>query len=89
MLVSGSSPSSKVGGPNSENVSCQSDSLNVAAFGAAFVDIGVHQDGSVHISAMAKTYMEVARSIRKASRRNGARSWRRLANSLRRAGRSP
>ena len=28
---------------------------NVAAFGA-FVDIGVHQDGLVHVSAMAKTF---------------------------------
>jgi transcriptional accessory protein Tex/SPT6 len=47
-------------GHNSENVSCQSDSLNIAAFGAfgAFIDIGVHQDGSAHISAMAKTSVE-------------------------------
>ena len=31
---------------------------NVAAFGA-FVDIGVHQDGLVHVSAMAKTFVKV------------------------------
>src|SRR6266576_4182029 len=30
---------------------------NVAAFGA-FVDIGVHQDGLVHISAMSKTFIK-------------------------------
>ena len=30
---------------------------NVAAFGA-FVDIGVHQDGLVHVSAMAKTFIK-------------------------------
>jgi uncharacterized protein len=35
---------------------------NVAAFGA-FVDIGVHQDGLVHISAMAKTFVKDPRSI--------------------------
>jgi uncharacterized protein len=35
---------------------------NVAAFGA-FVDIGVHQDGLVHISAMAKRFVENPRDI--------------------------
>src|SRR5205814_1767853 len=35
---------------------------NVAAFGA-FVDIGVHQDGLVHVSAMAKTFVKDPRSI--------------------------
>ncbi len=30
---------------------------NVAAFGA-FVDIGVHQDGLVHVSAMSKTFIK-------------------------------
>jgi len=30
---------------------------NVAAFGA-FVDLGVHQDGLVHISAMANAYVK-------------------------------
>ena len=30
---------------------------NVAAFGA-FVDIGVHQDGLIHISALSDTYRE-------------------------------
>jgi len=37
---------------------------NVAAFGA-FVDIGVHQDGLVHVSAMAKTFVRDPRSITK------------------------
>jgi uncharacterized protein len=35
---------------------------NVAAFGA-FVDIGVHQDGLVHVSAMAKTVVKDPREI--------------------------
>ena len=35
---------------------------NVATFGA-FVDIGVHQDGLVHVSAMAKTFVKDPRSI--------------------------
>ena len=35
---------------------------NVAAFGA-FIDIGVHQDGLVHVSAMAKTFVKDPRSI--------------------------
>ena len=35
---------------------------NVAAFGA-FVDIGIHQDGLVHVSAMAKTFVKDPRSI--------------------------
>ena len=37
---------------------------NVAAFGA-FVDIGVHQDGLVHISAMANAYVKDPRTIAK------------------------
>jgi protein Tex len=37
---------------------------NVAAFGA-FVDIGVHQDGLVHISAMSKTFVKDPRSVAK------------------------
>jgi protein Tex len=37
---------------------------NVAAFGA-FVDVGVHQDGLVHISAMATTYVKDPRTIAK------------------------
>jgi uncharacterized protein len=37
---------------------------NVAAFGA-FVDVGVHQDGLVHISAMADTYVTDPRKIAK------------------------
>src|SRR3569623_247748 len=34
----------------------------VAAFGA-FVDIGVHQDGLVHISAMSKTFVKDPRAV--------------------------
>lgn len=37
---------------------------NVAAFGA-FVDVGVHQDGLVHISAMANTFVKDPRSVAK------------------------
>jgi len=37
---------------------------NVAAFGA-FVDVGVHQDGLVHISAMANSYVRDPRKIAK------------------------
>jgi len=37
---------------------------NVAAFGA-FVDVGVHQDGLVHISAMANAYVKEPRTIAK------------------------
>jgi protein Tex len=37
---------------------------NVAAFGA-FVDVGVHQDGLVHISAMADTYVKDPRKVAK------------------------
>ncbi|HKR49194.1 MAG TPA: Tex family protein [Pseudonocardiaceae bacterium] len=35
---------------------------NVAAFGA-FVDVGVHQDGLVHVSAMAKTFVKDPRTV--------------------------
>jgi uncharacterized protein len=35
---------------------------NLAAFGA-FVDIGVHQDGLVHISAMSKTFVKDPREV--------------------------
>jgi len=38
---------------------------NVAAFGA-FVDIGVHQDGLVHISALSHTYVKDPRDVVKA-----------------------
>jgi uncharacterized protein len=37
---------------------------NVAAFGA-FVDIGVHQDGLVHVSAMAQGFVSDPRSVAK------------------------
>ena len=40
---------------------------NVAAFGA-FVDVGVHQDGLVHISAMPNAYVKDSRKIAKAWR---------------------
>jgi uncharacterized protein len=36
--------------------------INVAAFGA-FVDVGVHQDGLVHVSAMAKTFVKDPRDV--------------------------
>ncbi|MFX8055777.1 S1 RNA-binding domain-containing protein, partial [Acinetobacter baumannii] len=35
---------------------------NVAAFGA-FVDIGVHQDGLIHISALADRYVKDPREV--------------------------
>jgi uncharacterized protein len=35
---------------------------NVAAFGA-FVDVGVHQDGLVHVSAMSRTYIKDPREV--------------------------
>jgi len=35
---------------------------NVAAFGA-FVDVGVHQDGLVHVSAMSKTFVKEPRDV--------------------------
>jgi len=35
---------------------------NVAAFGA-FVDVGVHQDGLVHVSAMARTFVKDPRTV--------------------------
>jgi uncharacterized protein len=35
---------------------------NVAAFGA-FVDVGVHQDGLVHVSAMSKTFVKDPRDV--------------------------
>jgi uncharacterized protein len=37
---------------------------NVAAFGA-FVDIGVHQDGLVHVSAMSKNFVSDPREVAK------------------------
>src|SRR4029450_704675 len=35
---------------------------NVAAFGA-FVDVGVHQDGLVHVSALSATYVKDPRDV--------------------------
>src|SRR5262249_347305 len=35
---------------------------NVAAFGA-FVDVGVHQDGLVHVSAMARSFVKDPRDV--------------------------
>jgi len=40
---------------------------NVAAFGA-FVDIGVHQDGLVHISALSNTFVKDPHSVVKAGK---------------------
>ena len=40
---------------------------NVAAFGA-FVDIGVHQDGLVHVSAMSKSFVKDPREVVEAGR---------------------
>ncbi|OLZ70361.1 RNA-binding transcriptional accessory protein [Streptomyces sp. IMTB 2501] len=37
---------------------------NVAAFGA-FVDVGVHQDGLVHVSAMSRTFVKDPRDVAK------------------------
>ncbi|MFD9716372.1 Tex family protein [Streptomyces sp. NPDC059076] len=37
---------------------------NVAAFGA-FVDVGVHQDGLVHVSAMSRTFVKDPREVAK------------------------
>jgi uncharacterized protein len=38
---------------------------NVAAFGA-FVDVGVHQDGLVHVSQLAERFVKDAREVVKA-----------------------
>ena len=35
---------------------------NVAAFGA-FIDVGVHQDGLVHVSAMSSTFVKDPRDV--------------------------
>ena len=35
---------------------------NVAAFGA-FVDVGVHQDGLVHVSALANNFVKDPRAV--------------------------
>ena len=35
---------------------------NVAAFGA-FVDVGVHQDGLVHVSALSNTFVKDPRDV--------------------------
>ena len=40
---------------------------NVAAFGA-FVDIGVHQDGLVHISALSNTFVKDPHTVVKAGK---------------------
>ena len=45
---------------------------NVAAFGA-FVDVGVHQDGLVHVSAMARTFVKDPRSTSRAGQSLGRR----------------
>ena len=48
--------------PCSRACSLEGVVTNVAAFGA-FVDIGVHQDGLVHISAMSKTFIKDPREV--------------------------
>jgi protein Tex len=49
-------------GPEARHGSPEGVVTNVAAFGA-FVDVGAHQDGLVHISAMANTYVADPRKI--------------------------
>jgi protein Tex len=44
---------------------CEGAVTNVVAFGA-FVDIGVHQDGLVHVSAMARNFVADPREVAKA-----------------------
>jgi protein Tex len=44
---------------------CEGVVTNVVAFGA-FVDIGVHQDGLVHVSAMARSFVADPREVAKA-----------------------
>jgi len=48
-----------------EDMVLEGQITNVTAFGA-FVDIGVHQDGLVHISALADTFVKDPRSVVKA-----------------------
>jgi len=48
-----------------EDMVLEGQVTNVTAFGA-FVDIGVHQDGLVHISALADTFVKDPRSVVKA-----------------------
>jgi uncharacterized protein len=47
---------------------------NVAAFGA-FVDVGVHQDGLVHISAMANAYVKTRAKLRSPAMSSVSRCW--------------
>jgi uncharacterized protein len=54
---------------------------NVAAFGA-FVDVGVHQDGLVHISAMANAYVKDPRTIAKPGDVVRVRCWRSTQNAV-------
>ena len=62
---------------------------NVAAFGA-FVDIGVHQDGLIHISALADKYVKDPREVVKVGRhRQGARAGGRRAAQAHRAHATP
>ena len=48
---------------------------NVAAFGA-FVDIGVHQDGLVHISALADKFVKDPHTVVKVGRSSRSKCWR-------------
>ena len=52
---------------------------NVASFGA-FVDVGVHQDGLVHISAMANAYVKDPRKVAKPAMSSVSKCWRSSRN---------
>jgi len=54
---------------------------NVAAFGA-FVDVGVHQDGLVHISAMANAYVKDPPRLRSPAMSFVSRCWRSTQNAV-------
>jgi protein Tex len=54
---------------------------NVAAFGA-FIDVGVHQDGLVHISAMADTYVRDPARLRSPAMSSASRCWRSTQNAV-------
>ena len=54
---------------------------NVASFGA-FVDVGVHQDGLVHISAMANAYVKDPRKVAKPAMSSVSKCWRSTPNAV-------
>jgi uncharacterized protein len=53
---------------------------NLAAF--AFVDVGVDQDGLVHISAIANTYVKDPRKVAKPADIVSVRCWRSTRNAV-------